>query len=303
MDKRLDITKEKITEMYVGKDLTTYQISNNLGISRRSVSNLLKNYGISIKRHKRIYSGFYTQKLNEVQKELIFGSLLGDGCINKHHEGINSCRFVEQHSIKQLEYLKYKKSILQNFVSKDIRFIDNSKNNSYGNGISCCMQTVLHSEFVPFRDMFYPNGKKIVSYFKLTPFSLAIWYFDDGSIGKDYATSKSYKATLHTEDFDQNSIDNLQKMLFDSFGISSYISTSKQKYLVIRLNVTNTAKLMNIVSKIEIPNMSYKIKLSNNPVETCSEKSGASELKCSDANTFGSFVPTKDDGIVQSLRK
>lgn len=297
------IEKEKLEKLYIDMDKTTYQISNDLNCSRKTVSNFLKRYGIKIKRYKRKYSEYYNQKLTDLQKNLLIGSLLGDGCVAKHHNsGENKCRFIECHSIKQLGYLEFKKNILSNFIFNKIRYIDNSKNKSFGNGISVTFETVLHKEFDYFYDMFYKNNKKIVPNLNLTPFSLAIWYYDDGSLSFDNEKSVKPKIKLHTEGFDDNSINNCQKILNDSFGISSFVVNNKG-YKIISLNTTETEKMISIVKDIKIPCMAYKL-FSYNPVETENESSRTLELKYYNVNTFGSSdILTEDDGIVQSSRK
>jgi len=304
MSKKTRIIKEELTKLYVEQDKTTYEIASIYSCDRRTISRYLKQYGITIKRHKRAYSFYYEQKLNDIQKDLILGSLIGDGCISKHHDGVNSCRFLEQHSIRQLEYLKWKKEILNNFVSSDIKIIDNSKNNSYGNELSCNFITVLHKEFVKFYEMFYKNKVKRIPYFQLSPISLAVWYFDDGSISKLGQKGNYYSARFHTESYDDESIANLQKMLKD-MDISSNTINVKKKYKIISLPHIETNKLMNIIAQYanSIPCMAYKIKFSDNPVETQAFMSGVPILKCFGANTHDSLFSFRDDGIVRGSRK
>ena len=51
------------------------------------------------------------QKLSVIQKDLIIGSLLGDGYLMPTTCG---CRFRAHHGIKQKDYLDWKYSILKN---------------------------------------------------------------------------------------------------------------------------------------------------------------------------------------------
>ena len=265
MRKHLLITKEHLQHMYVESDKTTYQIADEIKTTRKSVSKMLREYGIKIKRHKREYSFYYEQNLSQTQKELIIGSLFGDGHVAKHHEGINSCRFIESHSIKQLEYLEYKKNILQNFVSGDTRIIDNTKTKSYGQKPTYCFEAVLHKEFVQFRQMFYRDGIKIIPDIQITPFSLAIWYYDDGSLSK---SKKNWKpsARFHTEGFSEFSVKTCQKILSDCFSIENSI-LDYRGYKILSLNTHNTEKLLEIISRYPVNCMAYKLH-SYNPVET-----------------------------------
>lgn len=288
MSKNVEITKETLERLYVAEDKTTYKIAKHFNCNRSVISRRLKKYGIDIKRHKRLYSLYYEQKLSVTQINLIIGSLLGDGCIHKHHKGINSCRFVEQHSIKQLQYLEWKKNILKNFVSNNIRIIDNSKNNSFGNGLGCIFETVLHKDFVSLYEMFYDGDVKHIPLLQLSPLGLAVWYFDDGSISKNNQKGRFYSVQFHTEGYDDCSINNLRTMLKEQFNINSSI-TKTCGYKLITLGYRDANKLMIIVQPYEIPCMAYKIQFSDNPVETQCANTGVSELKYSDANTHNSL--------------
>ena len=254
-----DISLKKLKKLYIEEDKTTYEIADIFGCERRTISKRLKKYGIDIKRHKRKYSFYYKQKLNKKQDELIVGSILGDACICRHHEGINSCRFLENHSIKQLEYLKWKKNILNNFVSQDIYIYDNSKNNSYGDGLGCSLTTVLHKEFIKYREKFYKEDKKkIPEDFELSTLSLFTWFCDDGSVHKNGRLS--YIGAFHTEGYSKEEVEILRNKLFEIFDIDTFVIKSRKKYFVIRLNGKNYKKLCGIIKKYIIPSMSYKIK-------------------------------------------
>jgi len=284
MGKRIEIEKKDLKKLYVDQNKTTYDIAAIYGCTRKTISRLLKQYGIEIKRYKRKYAFYYEQNLNKKQIDLIIGSLLGDGCVAKHHTGINGCRFIESHSIKQLEYLTWKKDILENFVSNKIRFIDNSKNKSYGNGISCVFETVLHKDFDQFYNAFYKNKiKKVPSNIQLSPLSLFVWFCDDGSVFKN--GSNSFVASFHTESFDKESIEILRNILKNKFSIKTFVVNAKNKYSIIRMNNANYIKFCDVVKEYTVPCMNYKIKFSDSPVETCSVKNGVSVLKCSGANT------------------
>lgn len=47
--RKINIPKDLLLELYVEKDLTTYQIANELGVSRQTVCNKLKGFNIDIK--------------------------------------------------------------------------------------------------------------------------------------------------------------------------------------------------------------------------------------------------------------
>ena len=287
MNKKFIINADEVVHLYEKTNATMHQIASQYGCDKRVISRVLKRSGVEIKRHRREYSFYYEQSLNLEQKDLIYGSLLGDGGVYRHHEGKNGCRYAETHSIDQIEYLQWKKSILHNFISKDISIIDNAKSKTFGNRPTCVLISVLHSDFDSIRNLFYIDGKKIAPYFNLSPISLAAWFFDDGSVSKN--GKHSWFASFHTEGFTANDVNVLRSMLFDSYKIDSYVVNVKKNKQIIRLNNKEYAKLCDIIKPFTIPCMAYKNKLFNNPVETCSAMSGASNLKCFDANMSGSL--------------
>lgn len=288
MSKRLEIDTSKVIELYQERNYTTRQIADLYNCDKNVISRILKRNCIEIKRYKRDYAFFYEQNLSPIQKELIYGSMLGDGGVYKHHDGVNSCRYTETHAISQLEYLKWKKDILCNFVSNDIKILDNTYSKTYGTKPTCVLQSVLHKDFVDIRNFFYPTGIKVIPYFVLTPLSLAAWFFDDGSVSAN--GRNSYFASLHTEGFDRESIEVARGMLRDCFGLQTYLINVTQSMNVIRFNHVNYMKVCEIIRPYTQPCMAYKNKLFDNPVETCSKKNGASDLKCSDANMSSSLT-------------
>ena len=50
--------------------------------------------------------------MNNEVKQVLFGSLMGDGCLPKESKGVN-IRFSEKHSFKQKDYLLWKKNIFE----------------------------------------------------------------------------------------------------------------------------------------------------------------------------------------------
>ncbi len=260
---RYEINKEELKEMYLDKDMTSYEIADIFGCHRKHIIRRLKKMGIKVRRHKRKYSVFYEQKLTEEQKEIIYGGMLGDGHMGFHHEGENGCRYMETHGEKQLEYLKWKMEKLDNFISrKKVVKSDNTFSKTFGKTPTYNFITVLHKEFTVIRKMFYTKeGKKIVPLFKLTPLSLAIWIFDDGSCcGKN----KYYK--LYTLDFDDKSLNNLLIMLKRDLNIEGKLVQKSWKWKdeihkgkAIEFNRENSIKIYELIKNFKIPSVEYKI--------------------------------------------
>lgn len=160
-------------------------LKNNWRLSNRKIGKKLKKVPRSVW-DKRRALGLPLRECDAVplsflQKQLIFGSLLGDGSIVKGKEDKN-CRFSEAHSIKQKEYLLFKYKKLQPYSGKFIKYPRKD------GGTDVKFSTKAHSNFNLFKEMFYDkNGRKIIKSSALKhithPLALAMWFGDDGSNG------------------------------------------------------------------------------------------------------------------------
>lgn len=174
--------------------------------------------------------------LTFLQKQLIFGSLLGDGSIAKGREDKN-CRFSEAHSVKQKRYLLFKYKKLQPYSGKFIKYPRKD------GGSDVKFSTKAHSVFNSFREMFYnKDGRKIIKYTTLKninhPLALAIWFGDDGSKEKT-----EYR--IATAKFSKKEIKSLIEWLEKVFNIQGLLHKhGKYWYLAIRKDKWKFTKLI-----------------------------------------------------------
>jgi transposase/uncharacterized protein YlaI len=75
--KKIELSKELLTELYVNKKLTTYQISDELGISRQTVCNYLKEYGIFVRDSRFKATKKTLSKLPSYKNKKVFIQLYG----------------------------------------------------------------------------------------------------------------------------------------------------------------------------------------------------------------------------------
>ena len=127
-------------------------------------------------------------------KNLLCGLVLGDGTVHKRGK-----RFQIQHSIKQLEYLKYKVSLL-----KEVGF-DLEIQTFECNGYQECRCGFSNDYFTRIRKWLYKTGKKVIKkefLLRLTDREIALWYMDDGSLykhkGKPGKSGDSYELCIAT---------------------------------------------------------------------------------------------------------
>lgn len=183
-------------------------------------------------------------KLTHRQKQLIFGSLLGDGTIAQGKSDKNP-RFSEGHSIKQKSYLLFKYKALKPFSGKFIEY-----NTKWGGEVK--FSTYNHPEFVPFRKMFYDYaGRKMIkrcTLFKIThPLALAMWFGDDGSKEKD-----SYR--LATGAYNVQELNDMIHWLKKVFRIRSYLHKHGKYYY---LSIREDRSLFSKVIKPYLPKCMY----------------------------------------------
>ena len=156
-------------------------------------------------------------KLNSSQKELINGSLLGDGSLAPRKNRKNA-RFQILRKIQDIEYLKWEFSFLKDFCKPEISTTsirDKRTNKIYDR---CSFSTVANEQFTTISKKWYVDGKKHVpKNLKLTPLCLGIWLLDDANI-RFTSSKKAMQLTFATHCFDKKEVEILAKKLQNKFG-------------------------------------------------------------------------------------
>ena len=194
-------------------------------------------------------SAAYTQQ----QKEILYGIILGDGYISKPRKKLNSSHISITHGMKQVEYADYVGDILD-LNYRRIYKIDRMINGAFCNTPLYQIHGKFKSELLELRNIFYKDGKKIITkdiLDLLTPASLAFWYMDDGSLsGK--------AAALHTENFSKEENEIIRSFFKTKFNIDCIVGKSKQ-YTYILFQTESTRQLFKLISKYIPPYMQYKL--------------------------------------------
>jgi hypothetical protein len=109
----------------------------------------------------------------DVQRQVILGSILGDGCLELAPGGSNYGLSIK-HGLKQEKYLLWKASLLENLVSK----IDHPQERVR-------VRTIRHPLITTMAKDFIVDGRKTVSgkwVSEMGPLAFAVWYLDDGNL-------------------------------------------------------------------------------------------------------------------------
>jgi hypothetical protein len=197
--------------------------------------------------------------LTQIERSIIIGSILGDGYLRRVG-GRKDALLEINHSVTQSAYVDWKYTGLKSLCKSGPVM-----RRSNGTRIAYRFTTRQHPELSRLKDLFYINDiKSIPDSLILDPMTLAVWYMDDGSKCRE---SDIY---LNTQQFSEIDQKKLIKLL-QSIEIESSLNKDKT-YKRIRIKKSSLARFFEIISPHVIPSMVYK--LSYNPVETCSERSG-----------------------------
>lgn len=245
---------EEVLRRFILEDgLTPYEIADRLGYGEGGWSNIYKycrDYGISF--DFSVNHDLRDTPFTQRQKDIAIGSLLGDAYLRPSGKSY-SLSFT--HGEKQLEYLRWKRSEFQNFVTQK-GFYRYSRS-FHGNLPTYSFATVSHPYLSELHDLCYPSGRKDVCKEwsdLLSPLSLAVWYMDDGSRNKRYHT-----IVLCTNSFSREGQLLLIDALLSRFGVKAVLEPRRNNQTVLRINASQAQKFLDIVSP-HIPDcMSYKL--------------------------------------------
>lgn len=264
---KVTLTKEQFIEEYnKGKSLNEIGMSHN--IPREHMTYLREYYGI--KRKGATYQKRLAKEipLSQEAKDIIIGSLLGDGHITKWGY------FSEKHSPAQLDYLKWKASFFKDITTDKSWDYYESIDKRSGNLIkSHCYRTTAHSFLYEMRNLWYKeiNGvwTKVVPpniTNLLNKKTLAIWFMDDGTT--DWKYRKGVKMTegslpsckMCSESFSVKENNILCRAMLDKFGIKSEVKfKNRTRKPQIKFSTSNSVKLIELIKNEILPELMYKV--------------------------------------------
>lgn len=245
------IEKKILEKLYLKERKSIDEIDEILGIPRYAVNYWRRKYKI-----KRLtyFERHPLPKLTKIQKEYLFGALLGDDALFRKKEETYPTLKVA-HGARQRDYVFWKYNIWKEIVLSGVKKINvQVKNKEYP---TFRFHTREHPAFLYFYNLFYKNGRKRLSrkiLNNLTPFSIAIWYMDDGA----YIKSRG-RAWLATNSFTYREHLIIQEYFKEKWNLPTTIGTSDSGTHYLKFNTENTIKFLKIIEKYIIPCFNYKI--------------------------------------------
>lgn len=228
--------------------LSYSQIARELGIKPITIQcYFLKHYGkLNYKTNTA-----KNNELDQIQQEVLFGSLLGDGNLRITNGSINASGKIE-HGIKQLEYLKFKRNIFLNICS-DIKVSKRIDKRFNKQREFCYIRFNNNPALNNFYTMFYTPKKNIpINLELLSPLSIAIWYMDDGI----KATTGGYY--FSTNSFKKEDVERLSNELNIRYNLKTSLHNKGKEQYMIYIHKSSSETFENIVEQYIIPSMRYK---------------------------------------------
>jgi hypothetical protein len=158
--------------------------------------------------------------LSDRAKEIIFGSLLGDGSL-KIHDKYQNARFSFRHSEVQEEYFFWKVKNLGE-ISSDKCVFWQENDGGFSRHRKIRYQSLALPALTEIYQLTHQRGKLQISrrwLNQMTPLSLAIWWFDDGSL-----ISNGRKGVFCTDGFDEKSVKTLAQYLLTVWQIRTKVA-------------------------------------------------------------------------------
>lgn len=188
--------------------------------------------------------------LNNNQISVIVGSILGDGCISSQGELLIS------HGNKNLEYAKYKQSILGGVIKRGYSgFRDEFSNH--------ILHVPVNEQFKYFRKLLYIPKKNITPILKhIDAIALAHWYMDDGCLHLPTGRAIRARCQIHTEGFGFEELTILSNFIKNKFDLEFKLYRRKVrdkiKY-ILSLSKNDSEKFLYIIAPHVHESMFYKI--------------------------------------------
>lgn len=245
-----------------------YEIADQFKIDRHCVGRVLKRYGRKSKHSNKKFDHLRKIPFSKLHKEIIVGSLLGDGCVHKQRKKSNNLyKYYLSHSKKQEEYFLWKFNGLSPFFTKYYE-IDAKLKTSDKIYQQLKSTSIGHPEFKRYYDMFYDKDgtkhvpKNIDLY--LNPLVMSIWFMDDGSLNSKGRGLKGSNLRICSLNFTYEDHIVLKDAIKACFDINTKIGAYNRNgrpYYYISFNKRNSILLKNLIEPYVLPSMLYKLNL------------------------------------------
>jgi LAGLIDADG DNA endonuclease family len=204
--------------------------------------------------------------LSDDCKSIIYGTLLGDGCLQKS-KGYKNARLSIRHSAVQSDYFDWKVAKLQEELASP-RSVQIQKPNGFSSHNKLLFQSRACEPLTEIMSITHHHNHLCIQrrwLNHLNALSLAIWWCDDGSI-----IANGRKGVLCTDGFDEASVRLLADYLQTVWGIYVHVgaikrnrkfgNSSKPCYYRLWFSTTQLQNWLRIIMpSIPVASMLYKV--------------------------------------------
>lgn len=248
---RQKLDKELLETLY-SQNISYKEIAQRTGYSENSVNVYFwrtKGRMVDISKFRRT-----AIPISQAQREILFGTLMGDGNIQKQKVAGYLGRY--NHSASQLAYCRHIAELLGDLVSPVREYTKVTATKSYDG----CYFTLLNNiNLKEFHDMFYRPKKDVpLNLELLTPRAMAFWFMDDGT------ASGRCSISIATCSFSLEGLLRLKDYLHTRYGLSVTIN----REFKLCFSAESGRKFYDLVKDYILPEMMYKFRF----VDTCSSK-------------------------------
>lgn len=198
-------------------------------------------------------------KLSKRQREILVGTLLGDGHLETQNGG-RTYRLKIEHSLKQQFYVSWLHEQFQFWVrttpKNKVKFVQGKQVLNYG------FQTLSVAQFRFYGFQFYGSSRKVIPKRVarwLTPLAVAVWFMDDGS----YKSKQHHSLILNTHCYSRSELNKLIDIFDKKWDIEANLRPQKDG-LQLMFNGPNAVKLKKLIEPFVLPEFSYKFGILNN---------------------------------------
>ncbi|MEK7616224.1 MAG: LAGLIDADG endonuclease [Patescibacteria group bacterium] len=200
-----------------------------------------------------------TLLLSDLQREVLIGTLLGDGHLETQNRG-RTYRLKIEHIAWQKEYTDWLYQIFQEWVltspQEKIQIIENLPRKKYW------FSTISHGAFRFYAQQFYKEKRKVLPKLMqkwLSPLVMAVWFMDDGSIKSKHHRALILNSQCFTKEENLKLIETIQK----KFGITMSLRPQRNLYQLY-IGKDSVQKFVDLIQPYVLPSMRYKLgKLGN----------------------------------------
>lgn len=270
LQSKISLSKEKFIEEY-NSGLSLDEIGNRYNITRDDMIFLRQLYEQGAKGAKFINRKNTEVPLNQRQKEILYGSLMGDaGRMSNSSAKFKQCS-------EQKDYLLWKYKEFESVASKNSLKESSEYDSRYDKfRFYWAFYTHANTDVENILKEFYIDDVKIVTVDileNLTPLSIAVWYMDDGTTDFGMRNVLKYEHNdlpsfkFCTQSFTKEECEMIVNWFKNKYNISSCVgekmSKGGMKYMII-IDKESNSDFLSIIEPYIIPFFRYKIEFDKN---------------------------------------